>query len=93
MNQFPYQPLKEINSVFDKISLLFQTVLESEAKNLLPTVQLDFSWLSKCPIDKMVGSQGYQTVWEVPRIPCVRILQGHRCGNEQISKEVSYKIL
>ena len=43
MNQFPYQPLKEINSVFDKISLLFQTVLESEAKNLLPTVQLDFS--------------------------------------------------
>ena len=43
MNQFPYQPLKRINSAFDKISLLSQTVLEPEAKSLLPTVQLDFS--------------------------------------------------
>ena len=45
MNQFPYQSLKRINSAFNKISLLFQTVLESEAKSLLPTVQLDFSWI------------------------------------------------
>ena len=44
MNQLPNQPLKKINRAFDKISLLFQTVLELEAKILLPTVQLDFSW-------------------------------------------------
>ena len=41
--QFPDQPLKQINCGFDKISLLLQTVLESEARSLLQTVQLDFS--------------------------------------------------
>ena len=44
MNEFPKQPLKKINPAFDKISLLFQAVLESEARSLLPAVQLDFSW-------------------------------------------------
>ena len=44
MTQIPNQPVKIINRAFDKISLLFQTVLESEARNLSPTVQLDFSW-------------------------------------------------
>ena len=34
---------KEINLAFDKISVVFQTVLESEARSVLPTVQLDFS--------------------------------------------------
>ena len=43
MNQFPYQPLKKINGAFDNIILLFKTVLESEAKSVLLTVQLDFS--------------------------------------------------
>ena len=43
MIQFPHQPLKRFNRAFDKISLIFQTVLEPEAKILLPTVQLDFS--------------------------------------------------
>ena len=47
MMKFPNQPLKTFNRTFDKISLLFQTVLESEAKRLLPTVQLDFSWTFK----------------------------------------------
>ena len=41
---FPKQPLKNINNDFDKISLLFQTVFESEARNVFPTVQFDFSW-------------------------------------------------
>ena len=31
MMQFPNQPLKTFNRTFDKISLLFQTVLEPEA--------------------------------------------------------------
>ena len=44
INEFPNQPLKKIKRAFNKISLLFQTVLESEARSLLPTVQLDFSW-------------------------------------------------
>ena len=30
--------------VFDKISLLLLTVLESEARSFFPTVQLEFSW-------------------------------------------------
>ena len=34
-----------------------------------------FSWTSvgplKCPIDKMIGLQGHQTVWGVPRVQCV----------------------
>ena len=44
MNEFPHQPLKKISNDFDRISLFFQTVSKSEAKSLLPTVQLDFSW-------------------------------------------------
>ena len=44
MIQFPNQPLKKINCAFDKISLLLQTVLESEVRSFLPTVQLDFNW-------------------------------------------------
>ena len=44
MIQFPNQPLKKINCASDKISLLLQTVLESEARIFLQTVQLDFSW-------------------------------------------------
>ena len=44
MNEFPYKPLEKISNDFDQISLLFQTVSKSEAKNLLPTIQLDFSW-------------------------------------------------
>ena len=47
MNQFSYQSLKINKSAFDKISLLFQTVLESEANSLSSTVQLDFSWALK----------------------------------------------
>ena len=62
MNEFPNQPLKKISNDFDKTSLLFQTVLESEAGSLLPTDQLDFSWTSKSSIDKMIGSQGHLTV-------------------------------
>ena len=44
MIQFPNQTLKKINCAFDKINLVLQTVLESEARGVLPTVQLDFSW-------------------------------------------------
>ena len=44
MNEFPNQPLKRISNDFDKISLLFQFALESEARSLLPTAQLDFRW-------------------------------------------------
>ena len=43
MIQFSNQPLKTFNRTVDKISLLFQTVLEPETKSLLPTVRLDFS--------------------------------------------------
>ena len=43
MNEFPNQPLKQINIAFKKISLFFQTALESEARFVLPTVQLDVS--------------------------------------------------
>ena len=39
MIQFPNQPLETFNGAFDKVTLLFQTVLELEAKSLLPTVQ------------------------------------------------------
>ena len=49
MIEFPNQVLNKINCVFDKISLLLQTVLESEAKSLLPTFQLDFSSTLKMP--------------------------------------------
>ena len=44
MIQFPNQPLKMINRAFDKLSLLFQTVLEQEPSSVSPTVTLDFSW-------------------------------------------------
>ena len=41
------QPLEKINCAFDKISLLLQTVFESEARNFLPTFKLDLSWALK----------------------------------------------
>ena len=44
MIQFPNQLLNKINCAFDKISLISQTVLKSETRSFLPTVQLDFSW-------------------------------------------------
>ena len=44
MNEFVNQPLKRISNDFDKISLLFQFVLKSEARSLLRTAQLDFRW-------------------------------------------------
>ena len=47
MNEFPNQLLKKINPDFDKISLLFETVLESEVRSLLLTLQLNFSWTLK----------------------------------------------
>ena len=47
MIQLPNQPLMKIYCAFDKISLLLQTFLESEARNFLPTFQLDFSWTLK----------------------------------------------
>ena len=44
INEFLYQPhKKKISNDFDENSLLFQTVSESEARILLPAVQLDFS--------------------------------------------------
>ena len=43
MNEFPNQLLKKINPAFDNISLLFETVLESEVRSLLLTLQLNFS--------------------------------------------------
>ena len=49
MIEFPNQTLNKINCVFDKIILLLQTVLESEAKSLLPSFQLDFSSTLKMP--------------------------------------------
>ena len=59
MNEFPNQPLKKISNDFDKISLLFETALESEATRLSPTDQLASVGSSKCPINKMIGSQGH----------------------------------
>ena len=44
MNEFPYQPLKKISNDFDQISLVVQTVFESEDRSFSQTVQLDFSW-------------------------------------------------
>ena len=43
MHEFPNNPLKKIIPAFDEIRLVFQTVLESEARNLLLSVQLEFS--------------------------------------------------
>ena len=71
MNEFPNQPFKKISNDFDKINLLFQTVSGSEDTSLLPTDQLDFTvGPSKCPINKMIGSQGHLTVWRVPWVLC-----------------------
>ena len=47
MIQLPNQPLKKLNCSFDKINLLLPTVLESDSRTFLPTVQLDFSWALK----------------------------------------------
>ena len=47
MIQLPNQPLKKLNCAFDKINLLLPSVLESDSRTFLPTVQLDFSWALK----------------------------------------------
>ena len=54
-----------------KISLHYKIVI----KQRLTVFHQLFSWisvgLSKCSIDKMIGSQGHLTVSRVPRVACV----------------------
>ena len=55
-----------------KISLHYQTVID---QRLTVCHQL-FSWTSfgpsECPINKLIGSEGYQTVWRIPWVPSVQ---------------------
>ena len=71
MIQFPNQPLKMINRAFDKLSLLFWTVLEQEPSSVSPTVTLDFSWtlgMSDLQNDRFTRPF---TLWRVPWVPPV----------------------
>ena len=51
---------KKNNCMFNKISPLFQTVIESEARSSVPTVQLQFNldtpnvWSTKCLVRKSI---------------------------------------
>ena len=47
MNEFSNKQMKKINLASNEISLHFETVLELESRELLPTVHLDFSWTLK----------------------------------------------
>ena len=89
MIQFPNQPLKKINCAFDKLSLLLQTVLESEARGFLAL----FSWtsvgLSQCPIDKIIGWEGHLTVWKVTRVESVLTKNSI---NEFFLKEINLQV-
>ena len=77
---------KKCRCPLSKISLHYQTVI---GQSLTVFYQL-FSWtsaeLSKCPIDKMIGLQGYLTVWGVPRVPCVRLLQAFKGTSVEMNK-------
>ena len=72
MNQFLYQLLKKYGSAFDKISLLYQNVLKSDAKSLLPTAQLDFRWtleMSDQQNDRFARPSECLPVTRVPSVP------------------------
>ena len=67
MNEIWTKPLKE-NCTFGKICLLFQTVLESEATSLSPTVHLDFSWTLKISVWSTKWSVR-KAIWESEEFP------------------------
>ena len=54
MNKFLILTLEKVHFPLSKVTLHFLTASWSEASNLLPIVQLDFSWI----LDKTIGSQG-----------------------------------
>ena len=60
--------VKVFNVLLSKISLHYQTVIDQK----LTVFHQLFSWTSvgpsKCPIDKMIGSQGHPRVWGYPRV-------------------------
>ena len=57
-NSFEMKPLKvKFNLAFEKASLLFQNISQSEATSLLLTVQLNFNWNIKCPLDNKGSKQ------------------------------------
>ena len=62
MIQLLDQPWKKINCAFDKISLLLQTVLESEAQVFYQLFRWTLVGLLKCPINKSIGSQDHVTI-------------------------------
>ena len=72
---------KKVNCTLSRISLHYQTVIDQK----LTTFHQLFSWtlvgLSKCPIDKIIGSQGHLNVSPFPWVPCV---QAKNCMTENV---------
>ena len=71
MNKFPNYTFKKFHCPLNKVSLHYQTVIDQR----LRVIHQPFSWTSvgpsKCPIDKIIASQGYLTVLGVTWLPCV----------------------
>ena len=72
MNKFWNYAFKKFQCHLSQISLRYQTVIDQR----LTVFHQLFSWTSvepwKCPIDKMIGSQGCLTVSGVPWLPRVK---------------------
>ena len=56
-----------------KISLHSQTVIDHRLAVIHQLFSSTSVGLSKCPIDKMIASQGYLTVFRVPWLPHVQV--------------------
>ena len=72
MLNFQIRHCENFQCSFSKISLHYRTVIDQR----LTVFHQLFSWTSvgpsKCPIDKMIGSQGHLTIWRVPWVLCVQ---------------------
>ena len=79
----------------DKISLFFKTVLESEARSILLTVQLDFSWtleMSHRENDRFAKqsnslSSSLSATRDHPKAPSKPIISNELISKKEILKE------
>ena len=70
MNEFPNQPLKKLVIISIKLACFFKLFYNQRLQAFYQLISWTSVGLSKCPIDKMISSQGHLIVWRVPWVPC-----------------------
>ena len=72
-----------------KFNLHYETVIDQMLNVFHQLLSFNSAGPLKCPIRKMVGSQGHLTVWAVPRLQCVLTKKSF---TEDFSKLINFQI-